>query len=110
MIKLSFCLTRKDHLSRQEFQDYWINVHAPLIPRDAGIVRYVQCHQAPETYAAGTRAYDGVAELTFSDMAGFEAYWLSDRIQKIFAADAPMFLDGENCAAFLAEETRMLWP
>jgi uncharacterized protein (TIGR02118 family) len=110
LLKAVFLLKRRQDMTVEEFQDYWINVHAPLIPRDAGIVRYVQCHQAPETYAAGTPAYDGVAELTFNDMTGFEAYWLSDRIQKIFAADAPMFLDGENCAAFLAEETRMLWP
>jgi hypothetical protein len=64
----------------------------------------------PETYAQSTPAYDGAAELSFADFAAFEAYWLSERIQKIFAADAPMFLDVANCTAFLAEENRVLWP
>jgi uncharacterized protein (TIGR02118 family) len=110
LLKAVFLLRRKPGMSVAEFQDYWINGHAPLIPRDAGIVRYVQCHQAAATYDQFEPAYDGVAELSFDDLAAFEAYWLSDRIQKIFAADAPMFLDGANCTAFLAEENRVLWP
>ena len=109
-IKAIFLLHRRPDMSVADFQDYWINGHAPQIPRDAGIVRYVQCHQLPETYADETPAYDGVAELSFEDMAAFNAYWLSDRIQKIFAADAPMFMDGANCTGFLAEETRVIWP
>ncbi len=110
LIKAVFLIKRRPDLSVAEFQDYWINGHAPQIPRDAGILRYVQCHQAPETYAEGTPAYDGVAELSFADHAAFEAYWSSDRIQAIFAADAPRFLDAANSTAFLAEETRVLWP
>jgi len=110
LLKAVFLIKRRPDLSVAEFQDYWINGHAPQIPRDAGIMRYVQCHQAPETYAEGTPAYDGVAELSFADYAAFQAYWSSDRIQAIFAADAPRFLDAANSTAFLAEETRVLWP
>ena len=71
---------------------------------------HIAIHQVAETYASGEPAYDGVAELSFADHAAFDGYWNSDRIQAIFAADAPMFLDGENCSAFLAEETRLRWP
>jgi uncharacterized protein (TIGR02118 family) len=110
LIKAVFLIRRRPDLSVAEFQDYWINGHAPQIPRDAGILRYVQCHQAPETYADGMPAYDGVAELSFADFAAFDAYWSSERIQAIFAADAPRFLDAANSTAFLAEETRVIWP
>lgn len=110
LLKAIFLLHRKPGMSVAEFQDYWINGHAPQIPRDAGIVRYVQCHQAPETYVHGKPAYDGVAELSFADHAAFTAYWGSERIQTIFAADAPKFLDAATSTAFLAEETRVLWP
>ena len=72
-------------------------------------MRYVQCHQAPETYGENAPVYDGVAELSFADFAAFESYWSSERVQAIFAADAPKFLDIENCTGFLAEETRVLW-
>ena len=110
LVKAIFLLRRRPDMSVAEFQDYWIKAHAPQIPTDAGIVRYVQCHQAPETYAEGTPAYDGVAELSFADFAAFEAYWTSDRVQAIFSADAPKFLDAANCTAFLAHENRVLWP
>jgi uncharacterized protein (TIGR02118 family) len=108
--KAIFLLRRRPGMSVAAFQDYWISGHAPQIPRDAGILRYVQCHQLAETYAAGEPAYDGVAELTFADDAAFLAYWNSPRIQAIFGADAPRFLDGAHCTAFLADDHRVRWP
>lgn len=81
MIKLTFCLTRAPHMSREEFQHYWRNTHAPLVARHAEtlrIRRYVQCHTGDEAASDGLRAvraggkladapgiYDGVAELWF---------------------------------------------
>lgn len=109
LTKAIFLLRRRPDLSVTAFQDYWINGHAPQIPRDAGILRYVQCHQVPETYTASTPTYDGVAELSFADDAAFLSYWNSPRIQAIFGADAPRFLDGANCTAFLAAENRVIW-
>lgn len=110
LTKAIFLLRRRPDLDVAAFQDYWISDHAPQIPRDAGILRYVQCHQLRETYAAGEPAYDGVAELSFADDAAFLAYWNSPRIQAIFAADAPRFLDGARCSAFLADDQRVRWP
>ena len=110
LTKAIFLLRRRPDMSVAQFQEYWINGHAPQIPRDAGILRYVQCHQLPQTYAAGEPAYDGVAELSFADDAAFLAYWTSPRIQAIFGADAPRFLDAAHCTAFLADEKRVRWP
>ena len=31
MIKLTFCLVRLPHLSREAFQNYWYGTHAPLV-------------------------------------------------------------------------------
>ena len=110
LTKAIFLLRRRPDMTVAQFQDYWITGHAPQIPRDAGILRYVQCHQVPESYADGEPPYDGVAELSFADDAAFLAYWTSPRIQEIFGADAPRFLDGAHCTAFLAEENRVRWP
>jgi len=82
LIKLTFCLIRRPEFTRETFQDYWFNVHAPLVAgvKDAlRIRRYVQMHSLPPEVSADTRAsrggpegYDGVAELwwdSFEDMA-----------------------------------------
>ena len=73
MIKLSFCLRRLPHLTREEFQRYWRETHAPLVRRHAAalrIHRYVQTHallgEAADSLRAsrgGPPGYDGVAEL-----------------------------------------------
>ena len=75
MLHLIFCLRRLPHLSREEFQRYWREQHAPLVQRHAaalGIRRYVQAHTIdPELSRgiAGSRGapdpFDGVAELWF---------------------------------------------
>lgn len=110
LVKAIFLLKRRPDMTVTEFQEYWLKAHAPQIPRDTGVLRYVQCHQVPESYADATPPYDGIAELSFADHDAFRAYWNSERIQAIFAADAPRFLDGANCTAFLVEETRVRWP
>jgi len=75
VIKLTFCLRRLPHLSREEFQRYWRDTHAPLVAARAktlGILRYVQTHTAYEglntamqATRGGPEGYDGVAELWF---------------------------------------------
>lgn len=78
MIKLTFCLRRLPHLSREAFQNYWRNIHAPLVASVAEtlqIRRYVQLHSLPPETSEGLRAsrgapedYDGVAELWFDSL------------------------------------------
>ena len=78
MIKLSFCLTRLSHLTREAFQAYWLGTHAPLVASVAAelqIRRYVQTHTLPPDVQQGLRAsrdappeFDGVAELWFDSL------------------------------------------
>ena len=80
MIKLTFCLHRLPSLSRDEFQRYWREQHAPLVAHHAAtlrIRRYVQTHSLPDgdPVNAGLRAsrggpedYDGVAELWWDSL------------------------------------------
>ncbi|MBI1239427.1 MAG: EthD family reductase [Alphaproteobacteria bacterium] len=73
MIKLTFCLMRLPNLTREQFQDYWLNKHAPLVASHRAalrIARYVQLHSADPAVSADLRAsrggpkqYDGVAQL-----------------------------------------------
>ena len=85
MIKLTFALVRRPEFTRESFQDYWFNTHAPLVAsvREAlRIRRYVQLHSLPAEISAslqavrgGPEGYDGVAQLwwdSFEDMASAE--------------------------------------
>ena len=79
MIKLVFSLRRRPDLTRDEFQAYWRDRHAPLVARHADVLRirrYVQTHtRASEVAAAQSAArgsepdvYDGQAELWWDSL------------------------------------------
>lgn len=87
MIKLVFCLRRLPEMTREEFQRYWREVHAPLVREAAPLLnirRYVQSHSvddpriapAVDARGCGVPPYDGVAEL----------WW--DSVEDIIAAGA----------------------
>ena len=83
MIKLSFCLVRLPHLTREAFQAYWLGTHGPLVASVAAelqIRRYVQTHSLAPQVQAGLRAsrdapaeFDGVAELWFDSLEAMAA-------------------------------------
>lgn len=127
MDKLIYTLRRLPHLSRDEFQRYWRDVHAPLVHARAsvlGIVRYVQSHTRTDADAAHDRyrarnggcppEFDGVAELWVqrttgpaSDEARHAAdELLDDERNFIDLPNSPMTLATEHVV--LANERRLL--
>ena len=105
MIKLTFCLVRLPHLSREQFQDYWWNTHGPLVAsvREAlRIRRYVQLHSLPEAESEGLRrsrdappGFDGVAQL----------WWDGPEALSANAADPR---SAEAATRLLADERRFI--
>jgi uncharacterized protein (TIGR02118 family) len=83
MIRLTFCLTRLPHLSREALQAYWFDPHAPLVASMAELLqirRYLQTHSLPAELNLGVRGargapaeYDGVAELWFDGLEAVAA-------------------------------------
>lgn len=81
MIKLVFCLRRLPHLSREQFQRYWLDSHGPLVRELApalGVKRYVQVHTLRSAFSEAMRAhrgapddFDGVAELWWESVEEF---------------------------------------
>ena len=122
MIKLTFCLKRLPGLSREEFQAYWREKHAPLVQRHAGVLgiaRYVQSHTLPEGTAsalaearrAGGQDYDGVAELWWDSMDSFAAAGLTDEGRAAgqeLLEDEARFIDLPNSPIFLVEEKQFV--
>jgi uncharacterized protein (TIGR02118 family) len=83
MIKMIYCLRRQPHLSRAQFQDYWLNQHGPLVAGHAEVLRirrYVQVHTSGDAIndalaqrRGSPEPYDGVAEIWFDSVADIGA-------------------------------------
>lgn len=122
MIKLTFCLKRLPGMSRQEFQTYWREKHAPLVQRHAkvlGIARYVQSHSLHEGTASVLAAargsagqdYDGVAELWWDSMESFAAGGQTAEGRAAgqeLLEDEARFIDLPNSPIFLVEERQFV--
>jgi uncharacterized protein (TIGR02118 family) len=117
MIKLVFCLRRREDLSRGEFQRYWLEQHGPLVRSYAdvlGIRRYVQVHSIDDGISmavAGPRnsppPYDGAAELWFDSLEALAAAGSTDEGRAAGAAllaDERTFIDLESSPLFIADE------
>ena len=120
MVKLLFCLRRLPGMSREEFQRYWRERHAPLVASHAqalGIRRYVQRHTIDEPmYEAmgkprgGLASYDGVAELWWertkpTDPAAIEA---ARRANRELLEDEARFIDLPNSPVFFVEDNEVI--
>ena len=117
MVHLIFCLRRLPHLSREEFQRYWREQHAPLVQKHAavlGIKRYVQAHTIDPAGTQGIAAargapdpFDGVAEIWFDldhlrsvvqreDAAEAGRQLLEDERRFIDLVNSPIFITEDN--------------
>lgn len=128
MVKIIFCLRRRQGMTREDFQTYWATTHAPKVverARKLGIRKYVQSHTISDNRLSGlaeqrgTQAepFDGVAELWFDSaevlyphdnapdaivQAGKDL--LADEQKFIDLAQSPIFVVRENDQGV---ETRM---
>ncbi len=117
MIKLIYPLRRLPSLTREAFQTYWRETHAPLVERHApvlGIRAYIQCHTVPSAQndsvrrmRGGREDYDGVAELWFDSVEALTS-GASDPVAAAAAAelleDEKRFIDVDASPIFCASE------
>lgn len=123
MVKLVFCLRRLPSLTREEFQRYWREQHAPLVARHAGtlaIRRYVQLHSLPDdapvnlalrASRGGPEPYDGIAELWWSseeELAAATATEAGRRASLELLEDEKRFIDLARSPLWLARENTVV--
>ena len=105
MIKSLSLLTRKPHLSHEEFVRHWLEIHAPLAHAVPGVRRYVQNHIIDERHRADIPttevAVDGVAELWFDDLAAMQRSNASPEAKRLHD-DGALFIGGIK--TFVIEE------
>lgn len=100
MIELTFALMRRPEFTRETFQAYWCERHAPLVASVKDVLRirrYVQLHSLPmdasETlrHARGVpEGFDGVAQLWWDSPADLA---IDDPAAR---AAGPMLLEDER--------------
>lgn len=119
MAHLMFCLRRLPHLTREQFQHHWRNVHGPLVRAHAealGLSAYVQSHALPEamdTHLARQRgappSFDGIAQLWWHarrlDAPQKEA---ARRANAVLLEDERRFIDLAASPIFLVEDHEVL--
>jgi uncharacterized protein (TIGR02118 family) len=118
VIKLVFTLRRRPEMTREEFQAYWRDRHAPLVARHAEalrIRRYVQTHaRASELASAQSAArgsepdlYDGEAELwwdSLDDIAAAVSTPVGQQAAIELLEDERQFIDLEHSPLWIGEE------
>jgi len=117
MIKLVFCARRRKGMSREEFQEYWLNHHGPLFQKFAETyraVRYVQSHTIDSPLNENLKksrgladAYDGIGEIWWESEKDFiEAISSPDgqELRKIFIEDEAKFVNLSGSSAFFTVE------
>ena len=124
MIRIVFVLRRKPGMTRDEFQDYWLRRHAPLVAgftEDLQILRYVQTHtiddpgiEAAQKARGGMEPhYDGVAELWWASEAELTEHLQTPQAQAASAAlleDEAKFIDLPNSPLWMAYEYPQINP
>jgi uncharacterized protein (TIGR02118 family) len=118
MIKLVFSLRRRPELTREEFQAYWRDHHAPLVARHADVLRirrYVQLHArsselaAAQSVARGSEpdVYDGQAELwwdSLDDIAAAVSTPAGQQAAIELLEDERRFIDLASSPLWIGEE------
>lgn len=119
MIKLTFCVRRLPHLTREEFDQYWFEQHAQLVTKHADalrIKRYVQVpvinrQSAQESIRASRNAlnmeYDGVAELwwkSFQDLGEASRSEEGAKASEALLEDEKRFIDLSNSSIWYGQE------
>ena len=104
MIKSIVFFKRKQGMSVEEFQRYWLEEHPKVVTKLPGHRRYVQSHVTQSAYRDGREpVYDGVAEVWWDDWEVLRAAGRSDAWQAV-AADEAKFIDPESRRLLVTEE------
>jgi len=117
MLKLVYCLRRKDDVTPEEFYRTWLKDHGPLVKSFAKAMnasRYVQSHTCmPEANAnlIASRGledpYDGITEVWWNSREDFEAGSATEEGRKAAKAlleDESRFIDFARSRVFMTEE------
>ncbi len=117
MIKLVYCITRKEGMSREDFQKTWLEDHGPLVKSYAetiGALRYVQSHTGMDAMNESfleprglKQPYDGITEIWWRNLEEMQAGSSTPEGRAAALAlleDEKRFIDFSRSCVFMTEE------
>ncbi len=119
MLKTIYGLRRKQGMTLEEFQKYWLENHGPLVRSHAatlGLKRYIQVHSRPPRTAPTPdpirgqmlEPFDGVAELWFDPASATGSDEERRAAARALAEDEAKFLDFAHSSVWRGEEHTIL--
>ena len=117
MIKLVYCVRRRQDVPAEKFHRYWLEEHGPLVrslAKDMQAVRYVQSHTALPELNEGLRAgrglaepYDGITEVWWESANELQAGGATEagrEAARRLQEDEATFIDFSRSRVFMTEE------
>ena len=114
---MNFCVRKRDDVSVEEFRDYWLNKHGPLVKshrKSLCIKRYIQSHAGftelgdIATVQRGMKpGYDGLAELWWERADTLQSAVVTEAGQQAGAElieDEAKFIGLAKSTIFFSEE------
>jgi uncharacterized protein (TIGR02118 family) len=103
MLKITYCMRRLPHLSREEFQTYYRRKHTRVLSQEDAaklqMRRYVQLHALEEETChaldmdrGGEPSFDALAEIWLDDYEAWEQHWNSEEGHAVLR----QLMDDEN--------------
>jgi uncharacterized protein (TIGR02118 family) len=103
MIKVIEIVNRRPGMTVEEFQQYWLTVHGPIVARVPGLRRYVQSPSRTGGYRRGDVPFDGIAELWFDDKQAMASMMDSPELAAA-KADEPNFIDPDRLVELVVDD------
>ena len=97
-------LKKKPGMTREEFDNYWLDVHGPIAEHYPHVLRYSQLHILESRNDTGARTdfeVDGIVDFVFDDISNIPKVWTSPE-GTVGREDAKEFL-GQVLEVFVQE-------
>jgi uncharacterized protein (TIGR02118 family) len=109
MLKVHILSRRRADMTHEQYVAHWRDVHAPLFASQPDVKRYVkkyvQCWiTGDKPTGPNPGETDGLVELWFDDLDGFNAFASSPSYLNVIQPDEERFTDPKRCEYFFSEE------
>jgi uncharacterized protein (TIGR02118 family) len=104
MVRLLYCLRRREGVSQEEFREHWLDHHVPTYGEPITAIRRYVLYPAIDAQ----QSYDGIASVWFDDVAALTA--TMDGAMPEAAKDEARFIDHDRSRAVLATDRVVIEP